>query len=180
MPETPASKIRLLVLDVDGVLTDGSIMIDNHGNETKRFHVRDGLAIACWQRLGHEVAIITGRSSTALTHRAVELKIPYIEQRVADKGAAIERLQATLDVPKDETAVLGDDLPDLALFQHAAYPMAVFDACAEVKQLAKFTTVRPGGHAAVREAIEHLIKARGEWDDVLEHYGWDQLCEEAR
>jgi 3-deoxy-D-manno-octulosonate 8-phosphate phosphatase (KDO 8-P phosphatase) len=163
-------RVSLLCLDVDGVLTDGSIAIDDHGVETKRFHVRDGTGLRLWVGLGHEVAIITGRSGMALRHRAAELGIRHVMQGVADKGEALDELLQELSVAPGQVAALGDDLPDLPLLQRAGYAMAVGDAVAEVRAAAAFVTVRPGGHGAVREAVEHLLKAQARWDEALEKF----------
>ena len=159
--------VRLLCLDVDGVLTDGSINIDDNGKETKRFHVRDGSGIKMWTALGYDVAIITGRRGTAVRHRANELGLKYVLQGVADKAVALRELLDDLRVDPDEAAAVGDDLPDLPMLRNVGYPIAVSDAAAEVRDLAAFTTLRPGGYGAVREVVEHLIKARGRWDDAL-------------
>lgn len=160
--------IRLLCLDVDGVLTDGGIAIDDHGHETKRFHVRDGLGIRIWRSLGHEVAVITGRRGMALRHRLEELGIRHVIQGSQAKGAAFEALIDELQLEPAHCAMLGDDLPDLPVLRACGYPMAVGDAVAEVRAVARFTTVRPGGHGAAREAIEHLLRAKGRWDEALE------------
>ena len=171
MLDPNAANVRLLVLDVDGVLTDGSINIDDRGVETKRFHVRDGAGIRMWQTLGNEVAIVTGRTGTAVRHRARELGIELVYQGILDKRAVLLAVCQIVEVEPGETAVLGDDLPDMPMLTACGYPMAVSDACAEVQEVAEFVTVRPGGHGAVREAIEHLIKSRGEWGDALALYG---------
>jgi 3-deoxy-D-manno-octulosonate 8-phosphate phosphatase (KDO 8-P phosphatase) len=163
----PAAKVSLLCLDVDGVLTDGSILIDDHGIETKRFHVRDGTAIRLWMELGHEVAFITGRRGMVVRHRAAELGVRHVIQGVERKVEAFGELLNGIGLAASAAAMLGDDLPDLGVMALAGYPMAVADAVMEVRQAAQFITTRPGGHGAVREAIEHLLKARGRWDEVI-------------
>lgn len=170
MPDPDPTLVRLLCLDVDGVLTDGSIMIDDHGRETKRFHVRDGAGLRIWTRLGYDVAIITGRRGMAVTHRASELGIEYVFQGVKDKAAAMGELINALDLEPSEAAFLGDDLPDLAALKIAGYPMAVADAAPEVRSIAEFVTTQVGGHGAVREAVEHLVKARDQWPEALDLY----------
>ncbi len=162
--------IQLLVLDVDGVLTDGHVNLDNHGNEFKSFHARDGLAIRMWMRAGHEIAIITGRASMALQHRMDELGVRHVLQGVTDKQAVFGHLVNDLALTASQTAVMGDDLPDLPMLRLAGYPMAVADAVPEVRAVAEFVTLRPGGHAAVREAIEHLLKSQEMWEQVLQWY----------
>lgn len=165
-----AKAVRLICLDVDGVMTDGGILIDAMGHESKRFHVRDGVAIRMWQRLGGEVAIITGRSGMVVRHRAIELDVEHVIQGSGDKAADYRRLTEELGIEDDETAMLGDDLPDLPIMRLAGYPMAVADAAKEVRDVATFVTSLPGGHGAVREAIEHLLRAQDRWTDALSLY----------
>lgn len=166
----PAPSIRLLCLDVDGVLTDGGIQIDDHGVETKRFHVRDGTGMRIWTRLGGEIAVITGRRSGSLRHRLGELGVRHVIQGAVDKAESLLELAEDLDLKASQCAMLGDDLPDLTAMRCCGYPMAVHDAAPEVKALAQFITVRPGGVGAVREAIEHLLKSQGRWEEALAAY----------
>ena len=163
MPNPAVDKIQLLCLDVDGVLTDGSIHLDDHGIETKRFHVRDGTGIRIWLRLKFQIALITGRSGMAVRHRADELGIPNLIQGADDKLAAFTAILNTLGLSASQAAMLGDDLP---ILQMSGYPMAVADAVAEVRAAAAFTTIRPGGHGAVREAIEHLLREKDRWHEA--------------
>jgi YrbI family 3-deoxy-D-manno-octulosonate 8-phosphate phosphatase len=170
MPEAgtePSQPITLLCLDVDGVMTDGRIVIDDHGTESKRFHVRDGWGLRLWLGMGGHVAIITGRSGMALRHRAEELGIQHVIQGSQDKAADYAGLLNDLQLIPAQGAVLCDDLPDLPLMRVAGYPMAVADAATEVIAAATWVTKLPGGHGAVREAVEHLLKMQGRWDDVL-------------
>lgn len=169
-----AANVKLLCLDVDGVLTDGSIYLDNMGNEIKRFHVRDGCGIKIWQQLGYQTAIITGRTGMAVQHRAKELGIIHVYQGSVDKAVTLGQLLQELELHPEQVAVLADDLPDVPMLQLAGYPMAVSDACGEVQDLAEFVTVRPGGHGAVREAIEHLLKSQNIWDDALSLFGLNE------
>lgn len=159
--------IRLLVLDVDGVMTDGGILLDPGGGEIKRFHVRDGTGLRLWMRLGRSVGLITGRRGGALEARARELEIGHVIQGSADKGAALDELLRRSGVDAGRTAALADDLPDLPVLRRVAYPMAVADAVEEVRAASLFVTSRPGGHGAVREAIEHLLHAQGCWSEAL-------------
>ena len=165
-----AAQIRLLVLDVDGVLTDGGICYTDAGEEIKCFHVRDGHGIRMVQQAGIEVALITGRQSAAVAHRAENLRIVHIHQGVRDKLAVLSSLQTTLGVSPLETAVVGDDLVDLAMMQRAGLAVAVADAPTEVKQRAHWVTSVPGGRGAVRELCEILLKAKGVWEDLLRKY----------
>jgi 3-deoxy-D-manno-octulosonate 8-phosphate phosphatase (KDO 8-P phosphatase) len=165
-----------LCLDVDGVLTDGSILIDADGRELKRFHVRDGLAIKAWQQQGNHVAVITGRGGPALRHRMAELGVEIVLEHVSDKSESILEVQKRLGVSARHTAFMGDDLADLPAFDGCGYPMAPSDADATVRGRAAWVSTRPGGQAAVREAIEHLLRARGVWDDVVaRHLGTGNL-----
>ncbi len=167
VPGNQAS-IRLLLLDVDGVMTDGGILLSDRGEESKRFDVRDGCGLRIWQRLGGEVAIITGRTGMSLRHRLNELGIRHLINGSKDKGADFDRLCGELSVDPRSAAMLGDDLPDLSVLRRCGYPMAVRDAAAEVRAVARFVTERPGGHGAVRDAIEHLLVREGRWGDALE------------
>ncbi|MCL4211583.1 MAG: HAD hydrolase family protein [Phycisphaeraceae bacterium] len=164
-------EIRLLCLDVDGVLTDGGIFIDDQGVETKRYHVRDGSGLVMWRKLGYQTALISGRTGMCVTHRARELGIRHVLLGVPDKGEAVGRLATELDIPLEQVAAMGDDLPDLPMLRMVGYPMAVADACREVRETARFVTVRPGGFGAVREAVEHLLKAHNRWSDALALFG---------
>ncbi len=161
-----AASVELLCLDVDGVMTDGTINIDDNGVETKRFHVRDGTGIKVWTRLGYHVALITGRRGRALPHRAKELGITRVIQGSRDKAADLQEVLAELKLPAERAAILADDLPDLPMMRKAGYAMAVADAVDDVRHAAAFVTTRPGGHGAVREAIEHLLKARDRWTEA--------------
>jgi 3-deoxy-D-manno-octulosonate 8-phosphate phosphatase (KDO 8-P phosphatase) len=169
-PHADVAKVRLLVLDADGTLTDGGICVDGHGVETKRFSVRDGFAIRAWMRTGRQLAVITGRGETSLRHRLTDLGVQHLIAASGPKGAVIERLLGELSVPASEAAAMGDDLPDLPLLRRVGYPMAVGDAVPEVKALAAWTSVAHGGHGAVREAVEHLLKGAGAWQSVVESF----------
>jgi len=166
----PHAKIRLLCLDVDGVLTDGGIAIDDAGHETKRFHVRDGAALRMWSRLGLEIAVITGRNGMALRHRLRELGVRHVIAGSKEKGAAFESLLAELGLAADECAMIGDDLPDLPIQRRCGLPIAVRDASPEVHALARLVTERPGGNGAVREAVEHILKSQGRWEEAVRHF----------
>jgi len=166
-----AANISLLLLDVDGVLTDGSITYTQHGDEIKQFHVRDGSAIKIWQSLGLQVAILSGRNSQAVDRRAKELGIGIVHQGRSDKYAALPEILDTARRTASEVCAVGDDLPDLPLILKCGLGVAVADACLELQSAASYTTKAPGGQGAVRETIEWLLKLRGQWADVVEHYG---------
>ena len=155
-----ARKIKLLVLDVDGVLTDGRLYITAQGEETKVFHVRDGSGIVAVQRAGIAVAIISGRDSAAVTRRATELGIRHVFQGIADKRAAFDALLAQLDLDAGAVACVGDDTPDVPLLERAALGIAVADAHATARAAANWITPSPGGNGAVREVCDLLLSAR--------------------
>jgi 3-deoxy-D-manno-octulosonate 8-phosphate phosphatase (KDO 8-P phosphatase) len=160
-------RIRLLCLDVDGVLTDGGISIDDAGHEQKRFHVRDGAALRMWSRLGLEIAVITGRNGMALRHRLRELGVRHVISGSKEKGGAFEGLLGELGMAADDAAMIGDDLPDLPILRRCGLPIAVRDASQEVLDVARFVTPRPGGSGAVRDAVEHILKSQGRWTDAV-------------
>jgi 3-deoxy-D-manno-octulosonate 8-phosphate phosphatase (KDO 8-P phosphatase) len=158
-----ADQIRLLVLDVDGVMTDGGIRLDARGGEVKVFDVKDGYGLSRLIGAGVEVAIITGRSSPAVALRARELGIVEVHQGVADKGALLDELMANRGLRREEVCCVGDDIPDIPLLDRAGLSVAVADACAEVRAAAAVTTKAGGGRGAVREVCEMILGARGEW-----------------
>ena len=162
--------IKILVLDVDGVLTDGSIYINDHGDEMKAFNSRDGHGIKLLQRAGIETAIITGRVSRALKHRAEELGIRHIYQNAKDKRDAILKLSSELGIDTKEMAYMGDDVVDLPAMVLCAMSFAPSDAMDTVKEMADCVTKLPGGKGAVREAIEVILKKEGLYDEVMKRY----------
>jgi 3-deoxy-D-manno-octulosonate 8-phosphate phosphatase (KDO 8-P phosphatase) len=162
--------IELLVLDVDGVLTDGAIIVDANGVETKQFHVRDGAAIAYWRRLGKRVAIISGRTCRAVDHRAAELGIDRVYQGRLDKRNVLEEILALESLTAPQACFVGDDLADLPPMQTAGLAVAVADAVPEVRAAAHYVTRTAGGHGAVREVVEWILKAQGQWTAVLQRY----------
>lgn len=167
-------EIRLLILDVDGVLTDGAILLDDRGHQYRRFHIRDGLGIAMWRAVGRTAAILTSKRSDAVTARARMLGIDLVEQGAEDKMPGLNRILGAAGVPADRTAYIGDDLLDLVVMRHVRYPMTVADAAEEVKAAACHVTSCAGGRGAVREAIEHLLRREGAWDAALAAIGADR------
>jgi phenylphosphate carboxylase delta subunit len=163
MLEAQAKAIRLLLLDVDGVLTDGRIHIGADGSESKAFDVKDGQGIKLLLRTGIEVALITSRVSEAVNRRAAELGISQIHQGVKNKGACCRRLIQRLGLERDQVCAVGDDLVDLALFAEAGLRIAVADAVADLRERADWITRRPGGRGAIREVSEWILKAQGKW-----------------
>ena len=162
--------ITLLVLDVDGVLTDGGIVLDDHGVETKRFSVRDGHGLRLWARAGHASAILTSRESTVVALRARNLGIDHVIQGAIKKLPAYEQLLADAGVTGENVCCVGDDLVDLPLVRRAGFGVAVADACPELLAAAQYVTTACGGHGAVREVAELILKAQGHWDTLLEWY----------
>jgi 3-deoxy-D-manno-octulosonate 8-phosphate phosphatase (KDO 8-P phosphatase) len=162
--------IELLVLDVDGVLTDGSLIFNADGTESKRFHILDGHGIRLWRRAGLKVALISGRSSPITTQRAMQLDIPYVFQDCHVKRPVLEQLLESLHLTADQVAYVGDDLLDLPLIRWVGFGVAVANAVDEVKSEADYVTTRPGGCGAVREVIEYILKNTGRWQALMERY----------
>lgn len=164
------ARVQLLLLDVDGVLTPGGVTWNNQGIESKTFHIRDGLGLKLWQRTGCRAGIVTGRASHVVQLRATELGIGIVRQGVEDKLATTEGILRETGISWEETAFIGDDLPDLAVITKCGVGVAVADACAEVRAAAAIVTQLPGGQGAVREVIERLLRARGSWDSIVARY----------
>ena len=162
--------IELLLLDVDGVLTDGSVVYLDDGTELKRFHVRDGSGLKLWHTAGKRSAIVSGRKSTAVERRAAELGVSPVLQGRDDKLAAFTEVLTATGLRPEQVCAVGDDLPDLPVLRRCGLAIAVADACAEVKAAAHFVTGVPGGRGAVREAIEWLLKAQGRWAELTARY----------
>jgi 3-deoxy-D-manno-octulosonate 8-phosphate phosphatase (KDO 8-P phosphatase) len=165
-----ASRIRLFLVDVDGVLTDGGIVYDGEGREIKRFHVRDGHGIKMLQRAGVEVGIVTGRTSEVVAVRARELGISIVLQGVGDKVAAWREILADKGIPPGETAYVGDDIVDVPLMRRVGFAAAVADAESYVREAADFVSGRAGGQGAVREIIEFVLRSSGAWEKVASRY----------
>jgi len=167
---TLLARIDLLILDVDGVLTDGKIILTPGGDEIKEFHVRDGAGMKYWRQAGKKLAVITGRGSPAVSRRLADLGVDAYRMQAADKVPALRSVLAELNIAADRAAVIGDDLPDLPLLKTCALPIAVADAVPELHEAAKYITKLPGGHGAVREAIEMILRPTGHWAKIVERY----------
>jgi 3-deoxy-D-manno-octulosonate 8-phosphate phosphatase (KDO 8-P phosphatase) len=165
-----AARIELLLLDVDGVLTDGALVYTDAGAELKRFHVRDGSGLKLWRDAGKRAAIVSGRNSPAVDRRAAELGITPVRQGCADKLPAFEAILAETGLRPEQVCAVGDDLPDLPVLLRCGLAVAVADACSEVRAEAVYVTAVPGGHGAVRDAVEWLLKLRGEWDALVRRF----------
>jgi 3-deoxy-D-manno-octulosonate 8-phosphate phosphatase (KDO 8-P phosphatase) len=159
--------IEALVLDVDGVLTDGRIIYGDQ-DELKFFHVRDGSGLWAWKRAGKEAVFLSGRSSLAVVHRAQELGVSRVLQGIADKTSAYDRLLKEAGWQTEQVACIADDFPDLGIVRNCGLAVAVADACFEVRSTAHYVTKVPGGRGAVREAIELIMRVQGCWHEMVE------------
>lgn len=158
-----AAKIKLLLLDVDGVLTDGRIIIDDRGVETKQFHVRDGQGIALLKRAGIEIGFITGRSSAVVRHRAKDLGVGLVYQGVANKLSCYEEIKCQQRLKDEQIAYVGDDMIDLPVLLRAGLAFSVADGWPGLASRVDYVTAAAGGQGAVREVAELLLKAQGKW-----------------
>jgi 3-deoxy-D-manno-octulosonate 8-phosphate phosphatase (KDO 8-P phosphatase) len=165
-----AKRLKLLLLDVDGVLTDGRLYYTERGEELKVFHVRDGLGIKLLQRCGIEVGVLSGRENMALINRLEELGIRHFHLGRHEKLPVFEELLKKLSLEPEEVAFVGDDLVDIPLLKRVGFPVAVFDAPLEVKKHALYITSLKGGEGAVREVAELILRLRGQWEDIIKLY----------
>jgi 3-deoxy-D-manno-octulosonate 8-phosphate phosphatase (KDO 8-P phosphatase) len=163
-------KIKILILDVDGVLTDGRIVIDDAGLESKQFDVKDGHGLKILMRYGIDVVLLTGRQSRVVEHRATDLGITEVHQGIWNKAEAFEEILKRRNITPEETACVGDDVVDIPLLRRAGFSVAVADAVLEARQVADYVTHRPGGRGAVREVCEVILKAQNRWSDVAVKY----------
>lgn len=161
------SEIELLVLDVDGVLTDGVIAIDDHGVETKHFFVRDGSGVAIWRKAGKRVAILSGRSARCVDIRAAELGITPVVQGAKEKGPAFLAIVEGHGLRPDQACFVGDDVVDLPAFAHAGLSACPSDAVTEVVAAADLVAKARGGRGAVREVVEAILRHQGAWETVV-------------
>ena len=168
--EERAARIKLLLMDCDGVLTDGRIWLFENGEEQKGFHTRDGLGIDLWHRAGLKSGIISGRDSSAVESRAQGLGMSFVIQGYEDKQKAFADTLAQAEVTSEEVAFIGDDLNDIPLMLQAGLGIAVADAAPETRERAHYVTKTVGGQGAVREVVELILKAQGRWDDLVKHY----------
>jgi len=163
-------KIKAIMMDVDGVLTDGSINYDSDGKEIKCFNVQDGLAIKCAMKSGIQIYWISSRKSKAVSIRAKELEIHKVYQDVEDKKAVVEKIMKEDNLSSSEISYIGDDLVDIHPMKIAGLSIAVANACPEVKKHATIVTRAKGGQGAVREAIELILKKQGQWEKIIKKY----------
>ena len=168
--ENRARDIRWIVMDVDGVLTDGTIYVSDAVHETKGFNVKDGHGMRMWQRSGKHLAIITGRSSPAVSVRSADLDIQYVYQSAHNKRETLERFLNEAGARKEEICYIGDDLMDIPVMREVQLAVAVADASPEAREASHLVTGAQGGRGAVREVIDLLLKLQGSWKEVTERY----------
>ena len=172
MEQGKTRKIRYLIIDVDGTMTDAGIYYDDHGNELKKFCTKDAAGFFAARQARIKIMVLTGRECPAVTKRMNELKVDYLNQNIKDKRSFLERFMHDMSIQKEEVAYIGDDLNDLDAMQLAGFVGCPKDACEEVIQRADYVSYLKGGCGAVRDVIMYLLKARGEWENaVSEIYG---------
>jgi len=174
-PSATLAHTHLLALDVDGVLSDGRLYFQADGIEIKAFHTQDGHGLKLLKRMGIHVALITGRDSPMVTRRAKALGIAHVYQGCEDKLSVLARLCQTLDIPLEQAAYCGDDLPDLAAIQRVGVGICVPNAPTYMQQHADWVTQRAGGHGAVREICDALLSAQGHWESIMQTYRHEPL-----
>ncbi|MBU3958976.1 MAG: HAD-IIIA family hydrolase [Candidatus Omnitrophica bacterium] len=165
-----AKKIKLLILDVDGVLTDGRIIYDCRGCDMKFFDVHDGLGVYLLKKAGIKTVLITAKGSRAIRPRARDMQVEAVFENISPKSAVLEKILKRHKVAMDEVCFVGDDLVDLCLMKRAGLAIAVFNAVADIKQASHYITAREGGRGAVREVAELILKAKGRWKEMVGLY----------
>ncbi|HEY6230362.1 MAG TPA: HAD family hydrolase [Pyrinomonadaceae bacterium] len=168
--ERRASRIKLLLMDCDGVLTDGRLWLIAADDDQKSFNTRDGLGLSLWHRAGLQSGIISGRNSQAVTRRAQDLGIEFVRQGDPEKAEAFEQVLRLAGVEENEVAFIGDDLTDIPLMKRVELAIAVADAVPETLAAAHYVTTARGGEGAVREAIELILKSQGRWSELIQSY----------
>ncbi|HEY0005756.1 MAG TPA: HAD family hydrolase [Pyrinomonadaceae bacterium] len=168
--EKRAARIKLLLMDCDGVLTDGRITMTTGGDEQKTFHTRDGHGLVLLHRAGLRSGIISGRTSSAVEKRARELGVEFLHQGSWDKTKEFEQVLAEAGVEAAEVAFIGDDVVDIPLMERSGLAVAVADAVYETRAAAHYVTRLPGGYGAVREVTDLILKAQGHWTELMKRY----------
>jgi 3-deoxy-D-manno-octulosonate 8-phosphate phosphatase (KDO 8-P phosphatase) len=168
--EARASRVRLLLFDVDGVLTDGRVIVNSDGTESKSFWIRDGIAMVWAQRAGIRVGLLSARLSPTTPHRAAQLGITLVYHGVSSKLATYTKILGDLSLTDDQVAYMGDDVVDLAVLNRAGFATAPADAVSEVLARVHWTSRLPAGNGAAREMIELVLRAQGVWDAVVSAY----------
>jgi 3-deoxy-D-manno-octulosonate 8-phosphate phosphatase (KDO 8-P phosphatase) len=165
-----AKNIKLLLLDVDGVLTDGKIIYDSKGRDMKFFDVYDGMGVYLLKKAGIKTVLITAKGSRAIRPRAKDMQVEEVFENISPKSSALDKILKKYKVSVDEICFVGDDLVDLCLMKRVGFAVAVFNAIPEIKQNSHYITLKEGGRGAVREIAELLLKVQGKWKDALAHY----------
>ena len=168
--EEKLKKIKMLMLDVDGVMTDGMIIMDDEGRQLKNFNVRDGHGLKIIQRYGIEVVILTGRQSEVVNHRAKDLDIKEIYQGALNKKEVFQKILQKHNLTADFVAYMGDDIIDIPVLRQVGFSAAVADAVDVVKKSVDYVTKNKGGHGAVRELCEMILQTQGKWPEIAEKY----------
>lgn len=163
-------KVRLLMLDVDGVLTDGRIIYDSSGRELKLFDVHDGMGVYLLKKAGIPTILITAKGSRAIRPRAKDMQVAEVFQNISPKSSVLDKVSRKYNVAEEEICFVGDDLVDLCLLKRVGFPVAVANACREIKESACFTTSKEGGRGAVREVAEMILKTQNKWQGVFKLY----------
>ncbi|GJM21913.1 MAG: hypothetical protein DHS20C15_18280 [Planctomycetota bacterium] len=170
MSTVELSDIKLIVLDVDGVLTDGTVLFGVGSDEVKAFNTKDGAGLALWRDAGYHSTFLTGRGGAAVERRARELRLPRIWQHVKDKAAALAEILDHFELSADQVAAMGDDIVDLPLLSRVALSACPADAVRDVRERVDLVVPSAGGHGAVRDLVEHILRGRGEWNALLEMF----------
>lgn len=163
-------KVKLLILDVDGVLTDGRIIYDSKGRDSKFFDVHDGLGVYLLKMAGIKTILITARGSKTIKHRAKDMQVEEFYEDIFPKTKILDKILEKHKIAKDEICFIGDDLVDLSIMKAIGFPVAVANGCQEIKDAARYVTQKSGGRGAVREIAELILKTQGKWLEVMEIY----------
>jgi 3-deoxy-D-manno-octulosonate 8-phosphate phosphatase (KDO 8-P phosphatase) len=166
-----ASRIKLLLLDVDGVLTDGRIIYDSRARDSKFFDVHDGLGVYLLSKAGIKTVLITAKGSATIKPRAKDMRVAEVFSDISPKSAILGKLLKKYNATEEEVCFVGDDLVDLGLMKLVGFGVAVANACPEIKNAASYITVRHGGRGAVREVAELILKSQGKWEEIVKSYG---------
>lgn len=161
------SKLKIIVIDVDGTMTDGGVYYDENGNELKKFCTKDAAGFFAAHQVGAEIMVLTGRECAATTRRMTELKVDYLNQNIKDKVSFLKKFMEEKGLTKKEVGYIGDDLNDYPPMQLAGYIGCPEDACAEIKEIANYVSPVKGGYGAVRDIVEHYLRENGEWTEAV-------------
>jgi len=162
-----AAKVKLLLLDVDGVLTDGHIVYDSRGHDMKLFDVHDGLGVYLLSKAGIRTVLITAKGSRSIKPRAKDMRVAEVFENISPKSLVLDKILKKYGVDISEVCFVGDDLVDLCLMKRVGFPIAVFNACPEIKLAAQYITLKHGGRGAVREVAELILKSQNKWQKLI-------------